>query len=453
MRSHVKNFDEVVVVRTKVTGQNERTWGFEYIREAFEQDVKPFVKTLKEYFYIFDQDVMCIVMHADVEFKCVLPENDNHLGYAELGQNYIDLYSKVLELDAELLKKNDMVEKADTIREIVEQARALKPLDSDLYSACKFATQIQELLVYVSATCPSLSKQRVISFTRASGSKPSRNTRKNRISQSTSSKKQNKVEDHLISVKTSLNKKNRVSEPVCNANVKLSMLNVNSELICSTCNECMFDAIHDLCVIDFLNDVNVHVKSKSVKSKKKKNWKPTDDSIQEKLSVAPGSMWSNENREYQWEETLKAYYEDVGISHQTSVERTPQQNNVVERWIQTLVEAVSLIPNNTTGSHSLTFLNQDAPTASTSLTSTETQSLVISEGVEEQLQPIQFDNDPFYDILTSELSSQESSSNVKPANPPFEHLSRWTKNHLLDNVISIPFQPVSTRCQLQTDAM
>ncbi|GJT06967.1 hypothetical protein Tco_0841429 [Tanacetum coccineum] len=49
-------------------------------------------------------------------------------------------------------------ENADTLREIVEQARALSPLDSDLDSACKFATRIQELLVYVSAICRSSSK-------------------------------------------------------------------------------------------------------------------------------------------------------------------------------------------------------------------------------------------------------------------------------------------------------
>nr|GEV15963.1 retrovirus-related Pol polyprotein from transposon TNT 1-94 [Tanacetum cinerariifolium] len=38
-------------------------------------------------------------------------------------------------------------------------------------------------------------------------------------------------------------------------------------------------------------------------------------------------------------QTLKSYYEDVGISHQTSVARTPQQNSVVERRNQTFVEA------------------------------------------------------------------------------------------------------------------
>ncbi|GKD51259.1 retrovirus-related pol polyprotein from transposon TNT 1-94, partial [Tanacetum coccineum] len=37
--------------------------------------------------------------------------------------------------------------------------------------------------------------------------------------------------------------------------------------------------------------------------------------------------------------TLREFYENVGISHQTSVARTPQQNNVVKRRNQTLIEA------------------------------------------------------------------------------------------------------------------
>nr|GFA77527.1 hypothetical protein [Tanacetum cinerariifolium] len=50
-------------------------------------------------------------------------------------------------------------ETADTLYAMVEHARELKPLDSDLDSDCKFVTRIQELLVYVSATCLSSIKQ------------------------------------------------------------------------------------------------------------------------------------------------------------------------------------------------------------------------------------------------------------------------------------------------------
>nr|GEU38258.1 ribonuclease H-like domain-containing protein [Tanacetum cinerariifolium] len=44
-------------------------------------------------------------------------------------------------------------------------------------------------------------------------------------------------------------------------------------------------------------------------------------------------------------------------------------------------------------------------------------------------------------------------SNLHQINQPFDHLRKWTKDHPLDNVISKPSRPVSTRRQLQTDAM
>ncbi|GJV30841.1 retrovirus-related pol polyprotein from transposon TNT 1-94 [Tanacetum coccineum] len=38
-------------------------------------------------------------------------------------------------------------------------------------------------------------------------------------------------------------------------------------------------------------------------------------------------------------QTLREYYDKVGISHETSVARSPQQNGVVERQNRTLIEA------------------------------------------------------------------------------------------------------------------
>ncbi|GJS09495.1 hypothetical protein Tco_0366291 [Tanacetum coccineum] len=49
--------------------------------------------------------------------------------------------------------------------------------------------------------------------------------------------------------------------------------------------------------------------------------------------------------------------------------------------------------------------------------------------------------------------SQESSSTVQPANPPFEHINKCIKIHPLENVIGNLSRPVSTQKQLQTDAM
>ncbi|GJR79531.1 retrovirus-related pol polyprotein from transposon TNT 1-94 [Tanacetum coccineum] len=49
--------------------------------------------------------------------------------------------------------------------------------------------------------------------------------------------------------------------------------------------------------------------------------------------------------------------------------------------------------------------------------------------------------------------SPGSSSNVRPIHTLFESLGRWTKDHPIENVIGDPSHSVSTRKQLQTDAM
>ncbi|GJU48447.1 retrovirus-related pol polyprotein from transposon TNT 1-94 [Tanacetum coccineum] len=53
----------------------------------------------------------------------------------------------------------------------------------------------------------------------------------------------------------------------------------------------------------------------------------------------------------------------------------------------------------------------------------------------------------------SPIISQGPSSNVRPSHTPFELIGRWTKDHLIANVISDPSRSVSTRKQLKTDAM
>nr|GEU97728.1 integrase, catalytic region, zinc finger, CCHC-type, peptidase aspartic, catalytic [Tanacetum cinerariifolium] len=50
-------------------------------------------------------------------------------------------------------------------------------------------------------------------------------------------------------------------------------------------------------------------------------------------------VWLDACGEYSREKTLREFYENVGISHQISVSRTPQQNGVVKRQNRTLVEA------------------------------------------------------------------------------------------------------------------
>ncbi|GJU99709.1 retrovirus-related pol polyprotein from transposon TNT 1-94, partial [Tanacetum coccineum] len=187
-------------------------------------------------------------------------------------------------------------EEAAVLRDLVDHVKENYPLDHSLESACRYTKLIQELLTNISKTFltinnygeqlvvvtpknkdkrvrftksvtssgytitktastsnlvsnnPMLSSTGVKSSTSASGSQPSGNTKKDKNWQTPSSTQKNKY----------------------------SKLNANSKLKCVKCNGCMLYDNHDLCVLDFINNVNAHNKSKSVKqSSKRKVWKPT----------------------------------------------------------------------------------------------------------------------------------------------------------------------------------
>ncbi|GJS94120.1 RNA-directed DNA polymerase, eukaryota, reverse transcriptase zinc-binding domain protein [Tanacetum coccineum] len=220
--------------------------------------------------------------------------------------------------DSSLYYLRHTQEQAVILREIVKQGKSQNPLNNSLDSACKFTKHIQELLIIIRQTCPSINnssdklvavtlknKDKRVRFTEpitslgnnitkiasssnlvsnkpmlsstgvklstsASGSHPSGNTKKDKIQQTPSSTQKNKVEAHPRIVKSSLKNKNCFVEPKGNANVQHSKLNANSELQCVKCNGCMFFDNHDLCVLDFINNVNAHAKSKSVKKSSKR---------------------------------------------------------------------------------------------------------------------------------------------------------------------------------------
>ncbi|GJX27696.1 hypothetical protein Tco_0235775 [Tanacetum coccineum] len=71
-----------------------------------------------------------------------------------------------------------------------------------------------------------------------------------------------------------VNKKNSVVGPIRDVDVKRSLLNANSEPICATCKKSMFDGVHDMCLLNFVENVNSNAKS-AKKHKKQNIWKPT----------------------------------------------------------------------------------------------------------------------------------------------------------------------------------
>ncbi|GKC07540.1 integrase, catalytic region, zinc finger, CCHC-type containing protein [Tanacetum coccineum] len=93
-------------------------------------------------------------------------------------------------------------------------------------------------------------------------SQPSGNKKNDRIPQPPRSNLKNKVEAQHRNVTLSANKKNHVKDSIFDANVEHTMLNVNSKLICVKCNQCMFDANHDACFLEYVSDLNMRSKSK-----------------------------------------------------------------------------------------------------------------------------------------------------------------------------------------------
>ncbi|GJY77314.1 hypothetical protein Tco_0482430 [Tanacetum coccineum] len=210
-------------------------------------------------------------------------------------------------------------ESVEIVREIIEEARVVKPLDKALNYACQYTKLSQELLEYVIGTCPKsfnerdnkapstpVTRKKKVTFndkpgtsssntqkhevhkkvqqtnipvihstgvntsTEASGSKPRSNTKKNRILPAKSENKK-KVEDHTRTNKSVWTKVNRVDSSISS---KLIVINSNSESVCKTSNKWLNSANHEMCVVNILSYVNATPTVKIVLNKGKQIWKP-----------------------------------------------------------------------------------------------------------------------------------------------------------------------------------
>nr|GEW19200.1 retrovirus-related Pol polyprotein from transposon TNT 1-94 [Tanacetum cinerariifolium] len=140
----------------------------------------------------------------------------------------------------------------------------------------------------------------------------------------------------------------------------------------------------------------------------------------------------------------------------------PSVDHPTPKVIAPIAKVVAPEPAKSTGSPSSTTIDPDAPSASNSQTSLETQSSVISNDVKEDnhdLDVSYMDNDPFFGILIPENISEAScSSDVIPtvvhtAAPNSEHVNKWTKDYPSDNIIGELRRPVSIRLQLHEQAL
>ncbi|GKC37189.1 retrovirus-related pol polyprotein from transposon TNT 1-94, partial [Tanacetum coccineum] len=318
------HFEKIYKKRITPTGLTEGERGFEQTKECYLTEVISFFKILKEHFEgiqkaltkevkemkeIFeeleaevDQNVVNR-KYDEIERKNLLISNDNLIAdclskdvfyiatnseltvsrFTKMHDAHIVVQARCLELEAELsncvIRNNREVhldylkhlkESVKTLREIVEEAKVERPLDSSLAFACLYTKHSQELLEYVIGTCPKDFNQRDKNCTDASGSQPRSNTKKNRIFPAKSVNKK-QVEEHPRTNKSSLKTTNRVDSSI---SFKRIVINPNSHYVCQTCNKCLISANHDVCVVNYLHSVNASPSVKNVMRKVKQVWIP-----------------------------------------------------------------------------------------------------------------------------------------------------------------------------------
>ncbi|GKB90241.1 hypothetical protein Tco_0962513 [Tanacetum coccineum] len=396
LKFHLTQFDSVVKKRTTPSALEEVSMQLK--QEVFQNDescVNQNAVEIQEYFEIKDlkaqiQDKVFVITSLKNNLRKSkgkeIVENVVHIPSATTiapGMFKLDLVS----LPPRLLQNREVhinylrntQEQANILQEIVEQVKAKQPLDGDLDLACKYATRIQELLVYVQDTCPNaitpstkkvvvtpmnnvkkvrlaepltsssnikqvessntsdsntpvLSSTGVKCSTSICGSKPPGNKKNDRISQTPSRNKKNKVEAQPRKV----NKMNHVVKPVCDVDVKQSLSNANSDILCATCNKSMFDGVHDKCLLDLVRNGNNHAKS-AKKHKNQNIWKPTGHVFTE-----VGFKWKPTGRTFTIVgnscpltrlSKIVLWYLDSGCSKHMTGNRSQLMNFVSKFWV------------------------------------------------------------------------------------------------------------------------
>ncbi|GKD08976.1 hypothetical protein Tco_1188661, partial [Tanacetum coccineum] len=178
-------------------------------------------------------------------------------------------------------------EEALVLRDIVEHVKASYPQDSLLESAFRYTKVIQDFLLHISRSCPSINNfdPKLVAVTPRKKDKKVRN---DKIQQTPSSNSKNKVEAHPRNVKSSLNKRNGTVNVNGSASVQNSKKHDNSDYVCINGDDCM--SSDNVRVSNSMNDVKFHAKPKKSKSKmskfKKDIWKPTG-----KVFTQIGYIW------------------------------------------------------------------------------------------------------------------------------------------------------------------
>ncbi|GJS92798.1 retrovirus-related pol polyprotein from transposon TNT 1-94 [Tanacetum coccineum] len=335
LKYHLAGFDKVVKERTTPTAITEGTWGFEHTKEVFVNEIIPFLKTLKDTFNNFDQCLLNEITEvqtvfnqmeqaveqrletksSEIQKKQVLNENDRLLeqiishdivnivvnSFVDINDsvnvnvNSIEMCNKCLELEVELIKQHNMVDQ-EIYNKLSKSYSKLKQHCISLELAMQLNVEIfQKNNTYVNQIEPTFDQ--LFELNNLKADLQAKDTTIEKLKANI--KRMYKLDPVTLDPKDKNNREANIYYPkhtmeqaailreimiqellgyvkdtcldIHKPSKKLvTVMPINKKKTVSS----MFDARHELCFLEFVSDMNVCSKSKSVKkAKKKEEWK------------------------------------------------------------------------------------------------------------------------------------------------------------------------------------
>ncbi|GJV63379.1 hypothetical protein Tco_1474207 [Tanacetum coccineum] len=97
LKFHLAQFDSVVKKRTTPDARTEGEWGFEHTKAVFNNEIIPFLKSLKDIFNVFDKDLLNEIM----EVRAVFDQMEADVQRSSVDKQCLEIAKK------ELLLEND----------------------------------------------------------------------------------------------------------------------------------------------------------------------------------------------------------------------------------------------------------------------------------------------------------------------------------------------------------
>ncbi|GJU24073.1 retrovirus-related pol polyprotein from transposon TNT 1-94 [Tanacetum coccineum] len=302
----------------KRTTQNARTegeWGFEHTKAVLNKEIIPFLKSIKDIFNVFDKDLLNEIM----EVQTVFDQIDVAVQQSSVDKQCLEIAKKELHLENDQLLQQNM-----------SQDVLLTVMNSMSLNA-----QIKDKVFVITSLKNDLQKVKGKEIIDIAAQIPSANT--------------------IVPGMFKLDLDPLAPRLLQNREAHIDYLKYTQEQadILRGIRQ-RLRAGYGTVVISSQLLVTLNKLAKDGKSKKSSHQPKAEDTNQEKLyllhmdlcgpmRVRPSSNASDnvrtDNGTEFFNQTLCGFYENVGILHQTSVARTPQQNDVVERRNQTLVKA------------------------------------------------------------------------------------------------------------------